>query len=61
MHLSFFCHFQFAFIKKIDTSTLKFKKSFNFLNKYLMSTLTHGYDSYGTKKNTQVQIFKNDK
>jgi len=25
-----------------------------------MSNLTHGYDSYGTKKNTQVQILKND-
>ncbi len=23
-----------------------------------MSNLTHGYNSYGTKKNTQVQILK---
>jgi hypothetical protein len=37
---------------------LKNKISFKVLNNYLMSNLTHGYNSYGTKKNTQVQILK---
>jgi hypothetical protein len=38
----FFHHFQYAFIKKIDISTLYFFKiKFKVFNNYLMSNLTH--------------------
>jgi len=44
VHLSFFCHFQCAFITFFNTSTFYFqKKSSKVFNNYLMLNLTCGY------------------
>jgi hypothetical protein len=57
-----FCHFQCTFITLLEYFNVFFIKTFfKALDNYLMSNLTNGYGSYGTKKNTQVQILKNDK
>jgi len=46
VHLSFFRHFQCAFITFFNTSTFHFqKKSFKVFNNYLMSNLTQGYNN----------------
>jgi hypothetical protein len=57
-----FSSFPMCFYHIFQHFNIFFKKnSFKVLSKYLMSNLTHGYDSYGSKKNTQVQILKIDK
>jgi hypothetical protein len=56
-----FCHFQCTFVTLFEHFNVFKKKLFKVLNNYLMLNLTHGYGSYGTKKNTQVQILKNEK
>jgi len=44
VHLTFFHHFQCAFITFLNPSMFYFpKKSFKVFNNYLMSNLTHGY------------------